>query len=84
MKKSTDAIWEVFSVPKAVFYLKDKACTCRKWQLTRIPCVHAAAVIMPKLNGKYELVDVHFHAATYKAAYAYAIVPFTKADDDSD
>lgn len=78
VKKCTDDIWEVYYVPVAVVHLKEKSCMCRKWQLIGLPCVHAAAVIMTTLNGKYEYVDSYFHADEYKASYSYVIVLFTK------
>lgn len=65
-------------MPTAVLDLKHKTCTCRKWQLNGVPCVHAAVVLWPKLNGRYDLVDPFFYTEIYKASYANAIIPFPK------
>lgn len=78
VKKCTDDIWEIYSVPTAVVDLKEQTCTYRLWQMNGFPFVHATAIILPKLNGKYEYVDRYFHAEVYKAGYAYSIVPFKK------
>lgn len=82
VKKCTEEIWEIYSIPPAVVDLKDKSCTCRMWQMNGLPCVHAAAIILPTLNGKYEYIDKFFHTELYKAAYAHCIVPFMKPVGD--
>lgn len=56
MKKSTDNIWQVFSTPSAVVDLKQKTCTCRIWQISGLPCSHAAGIIFLKMNRRYELI----------------------------
>lgn len=81
VKKCADDIWEVFPTPTAVLDLKHKTCTCKKWQFNRLPCVHAAAVILTQLNGRYDLIESYFYTEVYKAAYANAIVPFPKPVD---
>lgn len=81
VKKCTDDIWEIYSVPTAVVDLREKSCSCRKWQLNGLPCIHAAAVIVLKLNGNYEYVEPFFYSDVYKETYAYAIVPFLKPDE---
>lgn len=81
MKKCADDIWEVFSTPTAVLDLKHKTCTCKKWQFNRLPCVHATALILMQLNGRYDLIESYFYTEVYKAAYANAIVPFPKPVD---
>lgn len=82
VRKASNDIWEVFSMPSVVVDTKHWTCTCKLWQLNGIPCVHAVAVIFLKLNGKYELVDHYFHTEAYKATYSNVIVPFCKPELD--
>lgn len=50
VKKFIDDIWEVFSVPTVVVDLKDKTCTCRKWQLNGLPYVHSSSYNLAKVK----------------------------------
>lgn len=62
-------IWEVFSNPTAVVDLGQSTCSCRGWQISGFPCVHAVVVIFQKLNGEYGYVDKFYHTKTYQEAY---------------
>lgn len=83
VKKSTDDIWEVFADPTVVV-LKQKTCTCWKWQFRGLPCVYAASIILLKLNGRYDLIDKYFHTSWYMEAYASAIILFSKPEHNGD
>lgn len=76
VRKASDAVWEVFSMPSAVVDVGRRTCTCRLWQLLGIPCVHAAGVIFLKLEEKYEYVESFFHTEAYRVTYAHVIMPF--------
>ncbi|XP_021743215.1 uncharacterized protein LOC110709312 [Chenopodium quinoa] len=55
--------------------LQAKSCTCKKWNMTGIPCCHAVACIFFK-NQEAELyVDECFRKEVYLTAYAGAIPP---------
>lgn len=51
--------------------LAEKTCTCRQWQVSGIPCIHAAAFIASIRNAKWEdYVDPYFTVERFKASYA--------------
>lgn len=58
-----------------------KVCTCRKWELSGIPCKHAVATIwnMAKNGQTVEIPEywVHptYHLDTWKTMYSFKIVP---------
>nr|CAD1834412.1 unnamed protein product [Ananas comosus var. bracteatus] len=56
--------------------LDERKCTCRSWQVTGLPCIHACAFIT-SLRG-YEwlsYVDPLFTVSKFRAAYAHEVVP---------
>lgn len=61
--------------------LFQKTCTCRKWQLTAIPCPHVISVIYCEIdNGRTrglpeESVDVCYRRETYLRVYSHLINP---------
>ncbi|KAK1299994.1 hypothetical protein QJS10_CPB13g00783 [Acorus calamus] len=49
--------------------LSEKYCSCRRWQVTGMPCNYAAAVIAHMRNARWEdYVDECYSVARYKAA----------------
>ncbi|XP_051152715.1 uncharacterized protein LOC127266501 [Andrographis paniculata] len=60
--------------------VKDRTCSCRKWDLTDIPCKHAVSVIW--CRGEDPLAYVHkcYFVSTYKKSYAYPILPLSGLD----
>ncbi|VFQ89316.1 unnamed protein product [Cuscuta campestris] len=52
-----------------------KECTCRKYQLTGVPCLHALAVCHRFRYNEDLYVDKYFYVATYKKAYGNVIQP---------
>ena len=49
--------------------LKEKTCSCRKWDLTGIPCKHACSAIAENKWDVEDFVDEAYHVKTYKACY---------------
>ncbi|KAJ9541378.1 hypothetical protein OSB04_027884 [Centaurea solstitialis] len=65
---------------------QNKSCTCRKWELTGIPCKHAVAAIwfMAENGGNVGSPEMWVHPCywldTWKAVYSFTINPITGMD----
>ena len=55
--------------------LQFKACTCRRWQLTGIPCPHSIACYRDELIDPEEMVHKCYDLCNFSKAYAYIIMP---------
>ena len=55
--------------------LDKKECTCRGWQLTGLPCVHAIAYIGTRRVELEDFVDPYYSVEMFKAAYATVVAP---------
>ncbi|XP_039138760.1 uncharacterized protein LOC120276093 [Dioscorea cayenensis subsp. rotundata] len=56
--------------------LADGICSCRKWQVSGIPCVHAMAFIFSIRGAKWEeYVDLYFSVEKTRVAYNLEIAP---------
>ncbi|XP_023770327.2 uncharacterized protein LOC111918938 [Lactuca sativa] len=61
--------------------LDEKKCSCRKWQVTGLPCVHAAAFIAFTREPSWDkYVDTYFTVDKFKEAYALEIGPMPGKD----
>lgn len=55
--------------------MKNRTCSCRKWDLTGIPCFHGYQAIL-SINVETEsYVDDCFTKTTYMRAYSYLMCP---------
>ncbi|GMI95444.1 hypothetical protein HRI_003213700 [Hibiscus trionum] len=50
-------------------------CSCRKWELTGIPCVHAISVILSLPDRPEKYVDPCYHVSTQRGIYSHLISP---------
>ena len=58
-------------VRRHVVYLDQHECTCREWQVSGKPCLHALAVITSERQPNMEkFVDVAYSVHKFQAAYA--------------
>ncbi|KAJ8438929.1 hypothetical protein Cgig2_033816 [Carnegiea gigantea] len=55
--------------------LKDKFCDCRKWQLTGLPCKHAARCIFRMKQQLEDYVEDCFTVEKYKNLYNHIVHP---------
>ncbi|KAJ0962191.1 hypothetical protein J5N97_030019 [Dioscorea zingiberensis] len=55
--------------------LQTKTCSCRRWQVYGIPCMHACASIVTSEASVYRFVDNYFTVQMYANAYANHISP---------
>ncbi|XP_050210040.1 uncharacterized protein LOC126660525 [Mercurialis annua] len=60
---------------KHTVLLNRKACTCRAWELTGIPCAHAMTAMRHlKLDPKAH-ISLYYHKSKYVAAYQFSMQP---------
>ncbi|KAL3500630.1 hypothetical protein ACH5RR_039723 [Cinchona calisaya] len=55
--------------------LEDRTCSCRKWDLTGIPCPHAISVIWMVLKDPVDFVDDCYSVENYFKCYEPTILP---------
>lgn len=59
--------------------LETRSCTCRRWDITGIPCEHAYGVILSKKLEVQDYVCHWFKTATWRRTYAEGIIPLRGA-----
>ncbi|GAA0155480.1 hypothetical protein LIER_13196 [Lithospermum erythrorhizon] len=60
---------------KQVVDMKNKTCTCRKWQLTEIPCCHAVKGCKYRCQKPEDLVDDYYTKDTFMKYYNNVLHP---------
>ncbi|KAM2845960.1 hypothetical protein COP1_028340 [Malus domestica] len=55
--------------------IANRTCSCRRWELTGIPCLHGCAAIFRNRQDPEDYVDEVYHKATYLKAYEPMIHP---------
>ncbi|XP_048138643.1 uncharacterized protein LOC115734876 isoform X2 [Rhodamnia argentea] len=63
---------------KSVKFVVDvsmRECTCRRWQLTGIPCPHAISALNHKKKDAYDYIDECYKKAKFLAAYQNMLKP---------
>ncbi|XP_048494366.1 uncharacterized protein LOC104908537 [Beta vulgaris subsp. vulgaris] len=74
--QSTLDEWEVnHKEQQHVVNLSARSCTCRKWELTGIPCQHAFACLVKRRQNPEDFVDDYYSKATYLKAYSIHVRP---------
>ncbi|XP_074287815.1 uncharacterized protein LOC141612968 [Silene latifolia] len=86
LKKDKAAAYDVFPSSTTRFQVKQgidevsvdlvgRTCTCRKWDLTGIPCSHAVSAIFNAHGQPEEYVDDMYKKDSYLRAYGGSIAP---------
>ncbi|CAH9145798.1 unnamed protein product [Cuscuta epithymum] len=76
-----EVIFEVTLRPKRfVVHLHHHTCTCRLWDLTGVPCVHACAAINSVKGRPENYVHKYFTKEYFFRAYEYEIQPMESTD----
>ncbi|KAL0437231.1 UNVERIFIED_CONTAM: hypothetical protein Sradi_0431000 [Sesamum radiatum] len=77
--KADDQHYQVscFDGSQHVVDLGIKSCSCRKWQLSGIPCKHACCAIYHQKHYPVDYVAECYSVETYKNVYAPAILPMS-------
>ncbi|XP_077222088.1 uncharacterized protein LOC143855924 [Tasmannia lanceolata] len=60
---------------KFVVNLRERSCGCRNWDLTGIPCTHAAAAIFFKHDSVEEYVHPYYRRDAFQRSYGELIHP---------
>ncbi|XP_073121857.1 uncharacterized protein [Henckelia pumila] len=55
--------------------LSARTCSCRAWQINRLPCKHACATIESKSLSLYDFCDKYFHIKLCREAYKGILNP---------
>ncbi|KAL3849567.1 hypothetical protein ACJIZ3_011449 [Penstemon smallii] len=61
--------------------LPNKTCSCRKWELSGLPCVHAIACLNHKRYRVEDNVSHWYNKSTYIKAYKYLLQPIKGKDE---
>jgi hypothetical protein len=59
---------------KCVVNLEERTCTCRKWEVSGIPCKHAVAFITSLPDQLDKHVDMYYSIEKFRVAYE-ALIP---------
>lgn len=77
---SDGIVFEVCTRPSCVVNMLEGSCTCREWQVLRLPCKHACAVIH-KIGGNVEdYCSLYFTSDVYRKCYEETIQPISDID----
>ncbi|CAL2257065.1 unnamed protein product [Prunus armeniaca] len=69
-----------FGGTQVVVNLRNRSCSCRQWDLTRIPCKHACAAI-GQLNGNHiSYVHDYYKKEAFMKAYKPMVHPMASQD----
>lgn len=60
-----------------VVHVGARTCTCRGWDMTVIPCIHACAVIYLLRKEALDFCHEVYSVEKYKVAYKYGLPPMT-------
>ncbi|KAL4320047.1 hypothetical protein GQ457_18G015050 [Hibiscus cannabinus] len=60
--------------------MAERTCSCRRWQLTGLPCSHAICCIFNRREHAEDYVDDCYKVATFLNTYSYTINPIAGED----
>ncbi|XP_020258540.1 uncharacterized protein LOC109834940 [Asparagus officinalis] len=75
VRQSHTGLFEVQSHRSCQVDLDNKTCTCRGWDVTRVPCKHACASIMFMKRDVYQFCDWFMTVDAFKRSYEPIIYP---------
>ncbi|XP_056168402.1 uncharacterized protein LOC130138412 [Syzygium oleosum] len=70
-----DGYEDMEKTDKYVVQLDKLKCSCRAWQLSGIPCIHAIFAIQAKYHNPKDYLHGCYHKSTYLAAYQHMMQP---------
>ncbi|KAJ0977817.1 hypothetical protein J5N97_013291 [Dioscorea zingiberensis] len=71
--RSSDTLFEVRGTTVDVVNIGSWECTCRKWQITGLPCMHAIAVIDRTDKSVYDYCSRYYTTECYTLTYSASI-----------
>ncbi|ONK66541.1 uncharacterized protein A4U43_C06F9260 [Asparagus officinalis] len=72
---SSETVFEVRGNTIYVVNLGSWECTCRRWQISGLPCQHAIAVCNRVNRSVYDYCSKYFTTEFYHATYSESIIP---------
>nr|GMD22553.1 uncharacterized protein LOC109177148 [Ipomoea batatas] len=78
--KSNDEWWEVEDDDLKLFRVHQTSCSCRRWDLTDIPCVHAIFAIFENGQDPIKYTNWFYLVEAYLKSYEPAILPISSSD----
>ncbi|KAJ6844182.1 uncharacterized protein M6B38_291310 [Iris pallida] len=72
---SSDTVFEVRGSTIYVVDIGERQCTCRRWQVSGLPCHHAIAVFYRVNRSVYDYCPIIFRTEYYHLAYSEQIHP---------
>ncbi|CAL9178687.1 unnamed protein product [Musa hybrid cultivar] len=72
---SAGSVFEVSDESTKIVNTETRECTCRRWQVTGLPCVHALAVLEQTNQCIYDYCSKYFSTGCYRLAYSLSINP---------
>lgn len=74
--RSDEVEFEVISAERSdIVNTGTQSCSCRDWQLYRIPCSHAIAALISCKKNVYAFTEKYFTAASYRESYSKDVHP---------
>lgn len=84
---STGSVFEVRDNLVNIVNIENWDCTCRQWQISGLPCIHAVAVLDRTGRNVYDYCSKFFSVDSYRLTYSESINPITdiekRVNDDS-
>jgi len=77
---SSETMFEVRGNGIFVVNLANWECSCRRWQLSGLPCMHAVAVFNRIGRSFYDYCSKFFRIESYHLTYSETIVPIPDMD----
>ncbi|KAH7859750.1 hypothetical protein Vadar_004989 [Vaccinium darrowii] len=73
---SGGTIFEVITVLGTyIVDIGQKTCSCRKWDVSGVPCVHGLATIITDKSDLEQYVDKYYHCSTFGRTHNHIIKP---------
>lgn len=80
LSPGTDSIFDVRSDSIEKVDIKNQICSCKMWQVTGLPCIHAIAVINCIDGNAYDYCSDYLTTNNYRLTYSESISPISDVD----
>ncbi|XP_055961512.1 uncharacterized protein LOC130015425 [Mercurialis annua] len=82
VKPSTNEVITVLNGGiKYTVNMKDRTCTCKRFEIDEIPCQHAVAIINEMNRDPYQYCSIYYMKETMLATYSETVFPMAKEDE---
>ncbi|XP_050211806.1 uncharacterized protein LOC126661964 [Mercurialis annua] len=82
VKHSTNEVITVLNGSiKYTVDMKDRTCTCKRFEIDEIPCQHAVAIINEMNRDPYQYCSIYYMKETMLATYSETVFPMAKEDE---